>query len=431
MDTSGDASGGEAPRTPHPDEDRDATASASRQSERQRTPARRLTPPETPRTDGSDRSVLEAVPTDTTAPAWVPYEATKRYCRAYAAVTTRFEALDRDDMELAQARWQQLARRLERPVLLRRTFVEARTQLDVELLPPQRDMQRHLSPLREVLQRGHGGAVPLKMYLAALAGIGSDDRLDHPAPAKDKFLAEAFGLPDPGNQGRQRVRTARKALTDLGLLDPASNAVRGRPARLRPLHEAGAGWPYYVPRGRTGVDSIDANLPKATEVASGLLGDDADGERIDRAARMLAKEDLYLRVERELFTNGWITVLSGGAVAVLLILLQEATRFKHVRTRGGSDDPSDVRVTEYDPLWVGRKERHRRYGIDKEAWSNGIAELVAWGLIKLKIDKQIRDPADDDGDQYHPNRHRYQLLIRPMRRSANVGGPKPVVLASA
>ena len=185
-----------------------------------------------------------------------------------------------------------------------------------------RDRQAHppMPPLATLLQGG--GEVRIKVLLTVLMMA---TKSPHATRVASKDLAAMLNLPSPETAGSRRVN---KALADLEKL----NLVR----RERK--------PGYVPNtqvldpGGTGEDWDDRNLPEG-----------------------------YIALPLDLWRRGWLLVLSGRAVA-LLIILRELT---HGRASKGA--------------WADGI-RKRQYGLSEDTWTKATKELVDAGLLDIRED---------------------------------------------
>src|SRR3954465_11733533 len=184
----------------------------------------------------------------------------------------------RTAMRLAE----QFGRRIrERDAQLRVAFVE------------QRDPRGQEPMLATMMRRGgRGGGLRLKLYLSVLwVAVGAEHEVRYPA----RVWAELIGLPDPGGNGARRISATFRALEELNLLQRSHQG--GRETIYRLLDERGTGSSYAIP-----------------------------GARITalRAAGEAWESHRYIKIPFGLWTNGWITQLSGSAVAMLLVLLTQA-----------------------------------------------------------------------------------------------------------
>jgi hypothetical protein len=91
----------------------------------------------------------------------------------------------------------------------------------------------------------------------------------------------------------------------------------------------------------------------------------------------------WIRVPLSFWSNGWVLILSGPAVAVMLATLER---------NGGSKHP--------DGEWIGG-HRKLQYGLSTDTWTRGTQELKQKGL--LRTTRVI----DGDDDWYVRNRTRY------------------------
>lgn len=170
----------------------------------------------------------------------------------------------------------------------------------------------------------------LKLYLAIIwiAGGGRGAPFDTSIPAR--AWAELLDLPDPERNGARRVTDAVSWLDEHGFIDAV--AQPGRPARIVLLHEAGDARPY----------------PGAPGSA----------------------DDPYVRLRSEFWEYGWAAVLSGAAIAMLLLVLDW----------GG----------EKRPVWISPDMALRRYSLSEDSRTAGVAELRYHRLISVQ--RQLVSP---------------------------------------
>lgn len=175
--------------------------------------------------------------------------------------------------------------------------------------------------------------VRLKLLLAVLwlAGAG-----DHEAYFPARGWAELLDLPQPEVNGARRVLDAISWLETHKFISVKRSV--GHPARIRLRREDASGKPYSMP-------------------AQGDQG--RDGK--------IRERDWHIQVPAGFWENGWATVLSGPAVALLLVLM-DMVDFKH---------PAD-------PVWLSEKLTAERYDLSGDTWTRGTAELRIHHLITVK-----------------------------------------------
>uniref|UniRef100_UPI001CCBC7EE hypothetical protein n=2 Tax=Pseudonocardia sp. ICBG1034 TaxID=2844381 RepID=UPI001CCBC7EE len=187
--------------------------------------------------------------------------------------------------------------------------------------------------LAQLLRGGRGGEVKLKLLLSVL-WIAASPPYDTTMPGR--IWAELIGLPDPGRRGTHRISAATRQLKKQNFVTTRSRP--GEPTEIVLLNETGSGEPYTSPGQRV------AQLARAEE----------DFER-----------DRYFRVPKEFWTNGWVAVLDGPAVAMLLVLLSLAA--------GRSDND----------LWIAPEVADRRFHLSAETRKKGFDRLRDVGLVTV------------------------------------------------
>jgi hypothetical protein len=182
-------------------------------------------------------------------------------------------------------------------------------------------------PLARMLQGGRGGEVRLKLYLCLNLLACSPPYDIRTVPARS--WAETLALPDPEQHGARRVSDALRWLGDskminlqrrqgaaptVTLLDPVGNGAKYRPTSP------------------------------------------------------------YVRLPLGFWSQQWITILPGSAVALLIILLD---------LQGG-------RKNQDDPPWLATGQR-KRYGLSDDTWTRASKELAAQSLLTIGRVSQGRD----------------------------------------
>lgn len=199
-------------------------------------------------------------------------------------------------------------------------------------------------PLAKLMSVGRGNDVRLKLQLSFLWFAASPPHdLTYPARA----WATLLGLDDPDTNGARRVRQGITALREAGLVEVA--ARQGQPSTIYLLEESGSGDAYSLPGD-----------------AYNRLRNTPDGWRHQ-----------YFQVPDALWTSGWLSVLSGAALAMLLVLMAEQ-----------GPRSSDV------DLWFSPRVARERYGLSDETRSKGLRELRAAGLITARRKAAQRDALD-------------------------------------
>jgi hypothetical protein len=223
----------------------------------------------------------------------------------------------------------QLARRAKREAPVRYSFIARAHTTD------------DLPPLIRLLRGGAdrrgsaGGDVRIGLYLTLLWVVRDDPTLPYPARA----WAAVLGLTDPANAGARRVKNALRWLDANRFLDLSS--ARGHDAVIHMLEDSGRGLRY--------------ELPGSTYA------------RLQRNAKAAAPHR-YIRLPQQLWTNGWITRLSGPALTMLLVLWLESG--KEVK----SEDPRWV--------WLSPKMAEERYGLSEDVRLKGARELTQLGIVR-------------------------------------------------
>ncbi|WP_431913670.1 hypothetical protein [Micromonospora carbonacea] len=192
-------------------------------------------------------------------------------------------------------------------------------------------------PMARILRGGggRGGATRLKLFLSLLwlARGRPDPVFGYPA----QQLASLLGLPSPTGAGARRVHEALKWLHGQGFV--ALEPRPGEAARIHMLDDAGSGAAYQAP-----------------------------GPLVARKRRQSTDREkhFYVQLKRELWTEGWISHLSGAAVAMYLAALHEE--------RGKTGNA----------VWISPRIGRERYDLSDETRGKGLAELVNLGLLNLE-----------------------------------------------
>jgi len=188
-------------------------------------------------------------------------------------------------------------------------------------------------PLAQLLQGGRGGEVRLKLYLC-LSLLATAHPYDIGKPIRSSWWAEALGLPDPETAGARRISDALDWLDRHKLI----RLVRrpGRPSTVVLLDPRGGGGAY-----RTTSE---------------------------------AKERRYVQVPLGLWRQEWIVVLSGSALALLLVLLE---------LQGGETDANNPPF-----LATGR---HEQYGLSEDTWTRASKQLQEHKLLSAGSVLEGRD----------------------------------------
>lgn len=226
--------------------------------------------------------------------------------------------------------------------------------------------------LSDLLHRAGLDAVELKLVLLIL-WLGA--WAQHPKRAYDKtrrplgdhtvsyqpaHFATALDLPEARAGGKQtrRVRDAVRRLENRNLLqDPVRPDSTGRRRVLDLLREDGSGSLYTNPawhRLHTGE---------------------------------IAKEGRFIQLPNTLFRNGWLSALSGSALATWLVL-EDSASLRQRQTPSENKTPLET--------FISPRLRRERYHISADTFLNGRAELIAHGLLS-RSDKTYQVA----GGRYH------------------------------
>lgn len=240
----------------------------------------------------------------------------------------------RDALAAAQAIKERLVRRDHAPV--RVAFIGAGDSNRPEGQDP---------PMARILRGGRGGDVRLKLELSFLwFAVNPPHDLSYPA----RVWAMLLGLEEPAGKGTRRVRQAVAALEKMHLIETAS--LPGHPNRITLLDEGGEGGAYTLP---------------------GLAYNKARGKGEQWRHR-------YIQLPDTLWTNGWLSVLSGPALAMLLVLHSELGR----RDPGSTD------------IWFSPARAKQLFGLSEDTRSKGLRELRAAGLVSARRRSATRDVLD-------------------------------------
>jgi hypothetical protein len=226
------------------------------------------------------------------------------------------------------------------PPRVRRSFARATDLNGQELVP---EGQR--TPLSTMIFGGQGGEVRLKLYLT-LVWLG----VRTPWAVQDvpySAWAQLFGLPQPETNGAHRIGDAVTWLEKHGFV--VADRQQGRTT-------------YLAPRRETGDEDY---LPPQ-------FGED----------KKLLPGDGYFRVPRELWTMGWMSVLSGAGLTCLIILFDEGSGKDTggLRHEGTNHDYTDL--GEFPTAWLSGSQLEKRYRVSFDLWEKGLAELTEWGVVE-------------------------------------------------
>jgi hypothetical protein len=190
-------------------------------------------------------------------------------------------------------------------------------------------------PLARMLRGGRGGHVRVKLFLT-LIWMQRDLEQAVPVAFPAQSFARLFDLPNPETAGVRRIQDAQAWLARNRFI--SIEPQRGLPNRVYPLSELGTGQ-TYVPAGR---------------VAQELAGTPE------------AAPHLYLQVPRGFWINGYMAALSGAAVAMYLVLLDQL---------GIGDARNKV--------WFSPRIASNLYDLSQDTRTKGLRELQNYGIIKV------------------------------------------------
>lgn len=180
-------------------------------------------------------------------------------------------------------------------------------------------------PLARLLKGGRNGEVRLKLYLTMiLLAAQEEDGKREIRRIAARAWATALALPDPHHTGARAIADA------IGWLDK---------------HK-------FIRITRRPGGPPDVQLRSAT----------------GRGKRFVRPSGIYIRVPVGLWNGKWIWVLSGKALALLVILL-------------------DLQGGKKEPQWISGEDRHR-YGLSADTWRLATRELCELGLLKVT---QVRE----------------------------------------
>ncbi len=217
------------------------------------------------------------------------------------------------------------ARNHNRQLPLRRAFTE------------RSDNSPEPTPLARFLRGGRGGSVRLRLYLSYLwLGAAPPHELTYPARA----WAELLDLDDPETAGARRVADAVRWLERNQFITVTNRA--GAPNIIRLLSDTGTGQDYETPG--SAFNRLRGRKPEAAQIHR------------------------YIQLPSQLWTSGWMAVLSPGALAMLLIL----------RVQVGAKDPDTEEV------WVAPDYAKKAFLLSEETRTRGLRELHDAGLLTIR-----------------------------------------------
>lgn len=233
---------------------------------------------------------------------------------------------------------------IRQEIPVRRTFVRA---LEPGETPPL---------ARLVSTRGRGGEVAIKLYLALLWRCSSPP-FSTEIPARR--WAELLALPSPGTLGARRITSALSTLERENLVTLTPRPGDSTVVTL--LDESGSGARYRLPS----TASARATNPESV------------------------RRNVYLKMPLGLWTEGLVQVMSGPAVAMLLVLL-------------------DSRNQDGTPTWWGTSYFPEMFGLSAAVRTKGTRQLKDFGLVR--VTKQLVDPNAGRSFGRERVRQTYELL---------------------
>ncbi|MDI6912110.1 hypothetical protein [Nocardioides sp.] len=233
-----------------------------------------------------------------------------------------------------------------RDVQLRRAFVR-------------RGKSTRPTPLMHMLRGGRGGVVRAKLYLSLLwMAVGEGHSVTYPA----RTWATLLGLADPDTRGSRRVTEALAWLAEESFVEIHGGS--GAPLTVVVKSERGDGSRYSVPG--------------------------ASIKRLQEAGRPIGRE-VYDKVPRSLWTNGWLPLLSGPELACFLVLLS---------ARQAASDSAD------SGSWFASSLLADRYDMSDDTRQRGMRGLRDLGIVSVKPIVVGRSSVD-----YQRSRKQYKLLL--------------------
>jgi hypothetical protein len=208
-------------------------------------------------------------------------------------------------------------------------------------------------PLARIYSGGKSGTVAVKLYLALLW------RSSSPPYTTDRAArgwATLLDLENPDDLGSRRIRAGLRTLQKAKLVD-----LEGRPGPVVTLLDEGG-------------EGVEYELPSTMFVRTNRGADSAEA---------LRNPNLYFKVPSKLWTEGYLQVLSGPGLVMLLILLAERADLKNV--------------------WFSTTEFPARYFISSSTRTKGTKELQKYGLL-ITISQPLPQPG---GSVFDPRRRRY------------------------
>ena len=212
-------------------------------------------------------------------------------------------------------------------VAVRRSFIARPSQ---DAAPPPMAMMLRGSG-------GRAGTVRLKLYLSLLWLARKSDRPAYHFASRE--WAVLLGLPAPEAAGARRINDALRWLEEQAFV--RLERKRGAPTTVHLLDDGGSGELYHPP----GMLLVQKR-PKLP-----------DSER---------QKHYYVQFSADFWLDGWVTKLTGPAVAMYLVLLHQQT------------------MSHSDLLWISPSLTKARYDLSEDTRNKGLRELVEQGLATLE-----------------------------------------------
>ena len=205
-----------------------------------------------------------------------------------------------------------------------------------------------------MIRGGQGGEVRLKLYLSLLWLAPAEPYLVQRVPAH--AWARLFGLSDPEGAGSKRVYNAIEWLTSHNFV--YAQRGRGRTPDLIPRDE----------RGEADYKRPWHTLPEGASPSA------------------VAAEHRWFTIPQAFWSLGWSTVLPGTAVAVLCIILDNASGRKGEKKVPDPSSPGGAyeKLVKLPGGYYTEQQLKSRWDISHDAWSKGLAQLHAWELVRYQ-----------------------------------------------
>lgn len=228
------------------------------------------------------------------------------------------------------------------------------------------DAQGPTTPLARMLRGGRGGSVRLRLYLSYIwLAASAPHELLYPARA----WAELLDLDDPEGNGTRRIADAVRWLERHDFIEVEARS--GEPNVIRLLSDDGSGAAYELPG--------------------------AAYNRL-RADPKTAAPHRYIQLPAELWTSGWMAVLSPAALAMLIVLLVQA----------GTNPAADI--------WIAPDYASATYMLAEETRTRGLRELASAGLVTIRR----RQLVTTDTFDFRRFRNVYQLNLDALASLAGI-----------